>query len=85
MMTQRPFVLSAVLAPLALLVTGCGSTEKFRYKMTVEVETPQGIKTGDAVREVTHSTPPPIPMLGESRPTWSVAGEAVRAALGSPY
>lgn len=85
MMTQRPFVLSAVLAPLALLVTGCGSTEKLRYKMTVEVETPQGIKTGDAVREVTHSTPPPIPMLGESRPTWSVAGEAVRAALGSPY
>lgn len=64
------------------LLGGCGSTQKFRYRMTVEVETPQGLRTGFAVREIIPRTPPPLPALGESRPRWDVRGEAVVVDLG---
>ena len=36
------------------------SNEKIRYKMTVTVETPEGIKTGYAVREASRYTEPSI-------------------------
>jgi len=36
----------------ALLLAGCTSNETFRYRMTVEVETPEGLRTGSSVREV---------------------------------
>lgn len=56
---------------------GCAKIERFRYKMVVEVETPHGVKRGAAVREVTITSPPKIPMLGEDRGGVSVRGEAV--------
>lgn len=49
--------------------------------MTVEVQTPQGVKTGYAVREVVSTRPPPLPALGESRGSTSVRGEAVAVDL----
>ena len=74
---SRALVKTTLAALLILSVAACGSAEKFRYKMTVEVETPEGLKSGSAVREIRHYTPPKIPMLGESRPRWALTGEAV--------
>jgi len=37
---------------IALFLAGCTSNETFRYRMTVEVETPEGLRTGSSVREV---------------------------------
>lgn len=55
-------------------------TGTWRYRLTVEVETPEGIKTGSAVREVkvVHG----IPLTPESRPSTRVKGEAVMVDLG---
>jgi hypothetical protein len=54
----------------------------WRYKMTVTVETPEGIKTGSAVREVHVRTEPKI--LPEQSPIhYSVKGEAVTVDLGN--
>jgi hypothetical protein len=55
------------------------------YRMTVEVETPEGIKTGSAVREISWGTDGlvffiPIPSMGAR--TWSEQGEAVAVDLG---
>lgn len=77
MMTRRGF--GGVLLGGAAIATlgGCGKRETFRYKMTVEVETPAGIKSAFAVRQINHSTPGSGPALGESKPQWSVKGEAV--------
>ncbi|MBK9585619.1 MAG: hypothetical protein KA099_12315 [Alphaproteobacteria bacterium] len=49
----------------------------WRYKMTVEIETPEGVKTGSAVREVTvHFTPNPSATSGYNN-YLSLEGEAV--------
>jgi hypothetical protein len=83
MITSKPLSalgrsLGKILAGFLILsVAACGSNDKFKYKMTVELETPAGARSGFAVREVRHYTPPSIPMLGESRPRWAVTGEAV--------
>lgn len=53
----------------------------WRYKMTVTVETPEGLKTGSAVREVTYKNGPKIlPDVAGSN--WKVDGEAVVVDLG---
>jgi hypothetical protein len=54
-----------------------------RYKMTVEVETPDGPKSGSAVREVRYRPDRGgwFP-LGESRARYSLDGEAVAVDLG---
>ncbi len=65
------------------ILSGCGSTEKVRYRMTVEVETPRGLRSGSAVREVEQYIPPSIPMLGEDRGGFAVKGEAVTIDIGT--
>ncbi|MBP7759049.1 MAG: hypothetical protein KA099_09425 [Alphaproteobacteria bacterium] len=53
----------------------------WRYKVIVEIETPEGIKSGYAVREVTAVTQPSI--TPETHPvTYGVIGEAVAIDLG---
>ena len=52
----------------------------WRYKMTVTVETPEGIKTGSAVREVSVKQNPKI--TPETLPHIAVKGEAVVVDLG---
>jgi hypothetical protein len=52
----------------------------WRYKMTVSVETPEGIKTGFAVREVTVELVPKL--TPEMKPTTRIKGEAVVVDLG---
>lgn len=74
-------ILGLLVAGAVLLLTGYGygllGEERYRYKMTVEVDTPDGVKMGYAVREIIIRTPPPIPMLGEHRTGFGVRGEAV--------
>jgi len=65
----------AVLAYMAMF-----PTQSWRYKMTVVVVTPEGIKTGSAVREVSVRDNPKI--TPETIPSIDVKGEAVVVDLG---
>lgn len=55
----------------------------WRYKITVNVETPEGLKSGFAVREVTVSDSAPLIRLPESLPRKDIKGEAVAVDLGA--
>jgi len=54
----------------------------WRYKMTVIVETPEGIKTGSAVREISNRVTPLDDFPQESGNPASIKGEAVVVDLG---
>ncbi|MEO0501377.1 MAG: hypothetical protein AAF205_12610 [Pseudomonadota bacterium] len=70
----------AVLGVLAVLLAGCGERlPTYRYKLTVEVDTPEGVRTGSAVREVRSGISGSIPAPGSVRR--AVAGEAVAVDL----
>jgi hypothetical protein len=56
-------------------------TATFRYKLTAEVMTPDGLKTGSSVIEASYSSVNPLPNPGRWRSD-SVAGEAVYVDLG---
>lgn len=82
MVMARRGMLGLLAATAGTLALGsCGNTDKLRYRMKLEVETPQGLRTGNAVREVSHFKPWPIPSIGESRQQWRVKGEAVMVDL----
>jgi hypothetical protein len=77
-----------VLGIAVLLVAGIAAatemtttTGTFRYKMTVEVETPEGLKTGSAVREVNVVIAHPD-IQGMNGTRAFVKGEAVVVDLG---
>lgn len=57
-----------------------GPRGEWRYKITVSVETPEGVKAGSAVREV--RVIDGIQLTPESHPSISVKGEAVVVDLG---
>lgn len=73
----------ALLTMTAGMLAGCGSTDRVRYKMTVEIDTPQGVKSGSAVREVAYRVPSKLlfPSIAEDRPQWRVRGEAVTVEM----
>jgi hypothetical protein len=50
MMTRRGLMALFAMAPAALL-SGCGGANSIRYRLTLEVETPEGTKTGSGVIE----------------------------------
>lgn len=68
-----------LLAVGTALLAGCGNTETdMRYKMTVEVETPEGARSGFAVREIVISDEDCwYCFLGEGRAQARLVGEAV--------
>lgn len=73
----------ALMAGLVVLLSGCGTAlPDYRYRLTVEVETPEGLKTGSSVIEVstsmTSSTSIPSPGAVRHR----MSGEAVTIDLG---
>jgi hypothetical protein len=43
----------AVVAAMSIGLAGCGRTESYRYKLTLAVNTPNGVKRGSSVVEVT--------------------------------
>ena len=54
-----------------------GDRNSWRYKMTVGVQTPEGVRLGSAVREVRYQSGGGWFLFGESRPQWRVQGQAV--------
>jgi hypothetical protein len=53
LMRRRFLVLTAAALALPVVVLGCTSSHpRYRYKMVVEVNTPQGLRLGESVREV---------------------------------
>lgn len=53
-MNRRRMMLGMVTLPLAMSLAGCGSKPKYiwRYKLTLELDTPDGVKSGFNVVEV---------------------------------
>jgi hypothetical protein len=52
MMMVRTSLRLAALVMIALALAGCGRTESYRYKLTLAVNTPDGIKRGSSVVDV---------------------------------
>lgn len=86
---MNPFVnkRSAFLAFCVLIFLGIGSAfghwlpiGSWRYEMTVVVETPEGIKTGSAVREISNAAP--LLDLPDAGNPARINGEAVVVDLG---
>ena len=85
MMTRRTLMGFAAAAGGGLALAGCSSFNRtIRYRLTLDVETPEGLRTGSSVVEITMEyndgalkglTPYAV------RPT--IRGEAVAVALGS--
>ena len=61
------------------LVWLMGQPRTYRYRMTVEVDTPDGPRTGSVVREVEYV--PSLPLLAASQFTLKQRGEAVAVDL----
>jgi hypothetical protein len=61
------------------MLTGCGplSPPQYRFRMTVEVATPQGMKTGSSVYQVWAYTNTAKVLPEEHARDWGVKGEAV--------
>lgn len=74
MITRRIFG-GLLLGGMALVVSGCADINPYRYrfKMTVEVETPAGFRSGLSVYEVWANWARP----GSKRRAWGEKGEAV--------
>jgi hypothetical protein len=49
---SRSFLRFAPMLAMALALAGCGRTESYRYKLTLAVNTPEGVKRGSSVVEV---------------------------------
>lgn len=79
----RRGVLGLVVGGVAALLSGCGlfGGNSYRFRMTVEVETPDGVKTGSSVYEVDTEKKSTF-MTGNDR-SKSLKGEAVAVDLPS--
>lgn len=73
----RLFVAISAVAALA----GCSQSETYRYRMTVEVETPQGLRTGSSVIQVRTSKGPAFPGPEAATLSTGIRGEAVAVDL----
>ena len=75
---MRRLVCATVIAAVALVLAGCGSKTSFRYKLTLSVDTPDGVKAASTVVEMKfHEVS--IPERGTQT---TVTGEALYLDLG---
>src|SRR5713226_799812 len=51
-MIPPSFMRLTAVAVMSLCLAGCGKTESYRYKLTLAVNTPEGVKRGSSVVEV---------------------------------
>ena len=83
MIERRAFLISTTTIPLAIVLAGCGSSDEssgmtargyffaaHRFRLTVEVETPEGMRRGSSVIQVRWSIS-----------SYEIDGEAVAVAL----
>ena len=69
---------------LALLLGGCGNNTTTRFRLTVEVETPQGVRSGSSVIKVVWHRPGALArsILGsQASGSYTIRGEAVAVDL----
>lgn len=73
-----------IISGVALVLHGLPVSGTWKYKITINIETPEGIKSGSAVREVSNSAPriKIFASLPQSHNAASVRGEAVVIDLG---
>lgn len=83
-MMARRLTLALLGGALAGLVTGCGGPfpNSYRFRMTVEVDTPDGIRTGSSVYEVSAANTPKL-LPEEGVRVIEVRGEALVLDLPS--
>ena len=69
-------------AAMALTLSGCAELfpEKYRFRLTVEVDTPQGLRKGSSVYEVWANNKTAL-LPEEASRDWGVRGEAVAVDL----
>lgn len=70
----------------ALSLAGCGSADElpdYRYRLTVEVETPEGLRTGSSVIEVSTSVASEYSIPTPGAVHFRARGEAVTVDLGN--
>lgn len=76
---------SLLVATICLLLAACGLTDDtpaYRYRLTVEVDTPEGVKVGSSVIEVDTHVAGEYSIPTPGRVTHRVRGEAVAVDLG---
>jgi hypothetical protein len=78
LLMRRTKILASILAMLAVTLGGCGRSETYRYKLTLSVDTPDGVKTAFNVVEVRHAAVS-LPARGVNT---RVKGEALYLDLG---
>lgn len=79
----RLVIVAGLLCASVALVSCADETPTYRYRMTVEVETPEGLKTGSSVIEVDTDIVRPGSHPAGYAVTHDVRGEAVTVDLGS--
>ena len=81
-MMARRTILAGLAGGMAALLAGCGllGGNKYRFRMTVEVDTPQGLRSGSSVYEVSAWNSPKI-LPDERARDWRVRGEALTISL----
>ena len=77
-MMSRCSLYVVAVALMTVGLAGCGRTESYRYKLTLAVNTPEGVKRGSSVVEVLFSAVS-IPAQGV---THKLRGEALYLDLG---
>jgi hypothetical protein len=75
----------AIIVCAAMALSGCGKSASYHYKLTLSVETPEGVKTGSSVtevvgHEVTELLRTMVPT--EQHMTFGIRGEALYLDLG---
>lgn len=82
-MMARRGMMGLLASAAALVLVGCAKRGRLRYRITVEVETLGGLKTGSSVMETRRQGPQPlVPWELGSGGGGSVIGEAVAVDLG---
>ncbi|WFU32845.1 hypothetical protein QA635_41330 [Bradyrhizobium brasilense] len=84
---KRPVILAVMAIALAWLLVRCSTPQaSLRYRMTIEVETPGGMRSGSSVMELRLEREFLIPMPGAGGSDWgggfTVHGEAPFVDLG---
>lgn len=82
-MMARRRVISLLASAAAVVLAGCAKHGRLRYRITVEVDTPSGLRTGSSVLETRQQGPQPlVPQELGSGGGGGVVGEAVAVDLG---
>jgi hypothetical protein len=92
---RRHFISLMAQLPILLLLTNCGNGEgesyidgskrypDYRYRLMVEVDTPEGLKSGSSVIEVSTRVSGEYSIPDPGKINWKIRGEAVTVDLGA--